>query len=341
MIVHQLSELSKPRLNPHIVTEALKNLLKKRIIFKINKPFQNKVNITCYTFQYSKKFQLERVEKRKKQIFPFLDRLKNNKNEEHNNLHKQLGYALEIPIFERLNKLTTDNNYELQGSFKNYTINDFNSAPKKEPKKLINNVKTKGKVDFILKTNEDTLIIECKNIRQWIYPNNKEFLKLLQKAIDTNTIPVLITRKTHFTMNIFRLCGIITHDTHHQIYPPQEYEFASQVRSKDIIGFHDIAIHNEYETNKNNTNYKYYKNLDHFNKNLDQFIFKNLLPSAQKSRKLFNLAKPSLQQWINKEITLTQLYQNVKNNSKSTKKIKKLIEDNINFVNQFNINKSY
>lgn len=189
MIVHQLSELSKPRLNPHIVTEALKNLLKKRIIFKINKPFQNKVNITCYTFQYSKKFQLERVEKRKKQIFPFLDRLKNNKNEEHNNLHKQLGYALEIPIFERLNRLTTDNNYELQGSFKNYTINDFNSA--------------------------------------------------------------------------------------------------------------------------------------------------------QKARRLFNLAKPSLQQWINKEITLTQLYQNVKNNSKSTKKIKKLIEDNINFVNQFNINKSY
>lgn len=341
MIVHQLAELSNKKINPHIVTEALHKLTKEKVISKINQPFSNQVNIPCYIYEFSKNFKLDLVKKRKEQIFPYLDILKNNKNPNHNNLHKQLGYALEIPVFERLNQLAANHNYKLQGKFKNYANYDYKTAKKTEPTKLINNIKTKGKVDFILETGNDILIIECKNIRNWIYPNNSEFLKLLQKAIDTNTIPVLIARKHHFTMNIFRLAGLITHDTYKQIYPAHEYDFASKIRSIEILGYHDIAIHNEYKINENNQNYKHYKNLDHFNNNLNHFISKNLLPSAKKARKLFNLAKPCLQQWIDKEITLAQLYQIVKNNSKPTNEINKPIEDNIDFVNQFKMNKIY
>lgn len=331
MIVHQLAELSSQKINPHITTEALHKLLKEGVIYKKEKPFPNQMKIPCYIYKVSKILKQKLVERRMNQIYPYLDRLKNNKNSTHNKLHKQLGYALEIPVFERLNQLAIDNHYELQGKFENYTANDYSKAKKTEPLKQINNIdiKIKGKkvVDFVLETDKDTLIIECKNIRQWIYPNNLGFKDFLQKAIDTDTIPVFIARRQHFTINIFRLSGLITHDTYNQTYPFQEYEFASQMRDKDIIGFHDIAIIGHQD-----------ERLESFNERLDNFIFNDLLPTA---RKLFDLAKPSLQQWINNEITLAQLYQIVKKNSKPTNKINKPIEDNIDFVNQFKMNKTY
>jgi len=346
MIVHRLAETGPNRLNPHIISIALKQLLKERVINRKPKPFPNEVNIPCYFYTFHEKTKPEAVKKRLHAIFYPLNRLKNNKEETHKKLHKLLGNALEIPVYERLNKLAADNKLVLKGKFKNYTPEDHTKAKKTGLTKIINNIKTQGWVDFILQTQNDTAIIECKNIREYIYPNNEEFRRFLQKALNTNTIPVYIARKHHFTMNIFRLCGVITHDTQKQIFPPNEADFALMIRktepkNENIIGFHDIAIHNEHEIYKDDPEYIYNKNIDHFNSNLDKFVFTNLLPSIKKAKKLFDYAKPFLQKWLNKEISLTELYQAVKNNNNDKTKLTKPIEDNIEFINKFKMNKVY
>lgn len=347
MIVHTLAETGPNRLDPHIISIALKQLLKEGVINRKPKPFPNQVNIPCYFYTFHEKTKPEAVKKRLHAIFYPLNRLKNNKEETHEKLHKLIGNALEIPVYERLDKLAIDNNLVLKGKIKNYNTEDYSQVTKTEPPQTINNIKIKGWMDFILETQNDIAIIECKNIRQYIYPNNIDFRQCLQKAIDTNTIPVYIARKHHFTINIFRLCGVITHDTQKQIFPPNEADFASMIRTrrpknKNIIGFHDIAIHNEHEIYKDDPEYIYNKNIDHFNSNLDKFIFTNLLPSIKKARKLFDYAKPFLQKWLNEEISLTELYQAVKNNNnKNVNKIIKPIEDNIEFINKFKMNKVY
>lgn len=305
MLVAKISEAGPKRFNPHIVNQALNKLVSETVLIKKDKPFENKVFIPCYHLKHTDQ---DLVSNRLNELFPYLDWLKNNKNQNHNKFHKRLGYALEIPVGQRLNALVEKSEKKgvrLDGEFKYLSImNDGEVQCKKEPPQIINRVKIKGRMDFILKTGNDTLVIECKNVRNWIYPNNHAFKKALWVALDTDAILVYIARRHHPVMNIFRLAGIITHDTHHQIYPYNERDMAEQIRNKDVIGYHDICISEENGE----------KRYEDFKKRLDKFINTNLLKVASKSRKAFDLSKDYLRKWLDRKISLTELYQSVKEN---------------------------
>lgn len=309
ILISKLSEAggsnkSSVRPNPHIINEALHKLVKEKVVKQQKTPFFNKVYIPCYSLNSFYQAYPELIQKRLNDLFPYLDRLKNNKNKEHAKLHHRLGQALELSIYNRLKILAQESNFKLFGSFKNtHLVYDDVLFKKTEPPNKINGVKTKGRMDFILQTPKETILFECKNIRNWIYPSNKDFIKALQTALDTDSLLVYIARKHHPIMHIFRCAGIITHDTKHQIYPESEYHFALKIRDKNLVGFHDIAICG-YED----------KRLNDYNRSLDTFFKDHLMVTSVKSRKAFNQSKAYLQQWINKEISLSELYNLVKPN---------------------------
>ena len=83
--------------------------------------------------------------------------------------------------------------------------------------------------------------IEAKNIRQWLYPDREEKRDLLMKCCALDVVPVLISRRIHFSaFSVLNPCGVVIHQKFNQLYPSSKAELAAQVRHKDLLGFHDI-----------------------------------------------------------------------------------------------------
>lgn len=70
--------------------------------------------------------------------------------------------------------------------------------------------------------------------------------ELLWKCSDVEVVPVLIARRIPFvTFRLLNLSGGIVHQTYNQLYPSAEKELAEQVRTKTLLGYHDVRVGNE------------------------------------------------------------------------------------------------
>lgn len=91
--------------------------------------------------------------------------------------------------------------------------------------------------------------VECKNIREWIYPASPEVWRLIARACSIDCLPVLAARKISFITRagIFYDMGILGFETHFQYFhnnvnSQTGYKFKERVIEKNRLGFADIKF---------------------------------------------------------------------------------------------------
>src|SRR5262249_7123284 len=85
--------------------------------------------------------------------------------------------------------------------------------------------------------------LEAKNIREWIYPDRKEIIQMLQKCLQLNAVPILLARRIHIsTFFVLNKCGVIVWQNFNQLHADIDEEIALQAKHKDKLGYHDIRI---------------------------------------------------------------------------------------------------
>lgn len=99
----------------------------------------------------------------------------------------------------------------------------------------------KGPLDYVAFPSGRCVGIEAKNYRTWLYPRSNEVRELLWKCADIDAIPVLVARRLPFiTIRLLQLGGCLVHENYNQLYPSSDAALATQVRDKNLLGYHDV-----------------------------------------------------------------------------------------------------
>jgi len=155
------------------------------------------------------------------------------------------GQALEIAVYRTL----ADAGGIYFGDYTDLDAHDDSTLySKKEPPNHLGNNRIPGDklLDFLVSVGGDWAGIECKNIREWIYPEREEVKDLLFKAVSLDCVPVLIARRIHAsTFLLLNKCGLIIHQTYNQRIASADAALAEQARDKDSLAYFDIKVGNE------------------------------------------------------------------------------------------------
>jgi hypothetical protein len=135
------------------------------------------------------------------------------------------------------------------GRFKNLEDHgDDQLYQKEEPPQHIGSNELEGddRLDFLVQAPSRTWLgIECKNIREWLYPDRDEIKEVIDKCLRLDCVPVIIGRRIPYvTFRLLKPCGVIFHQTYNQLYPESAKAIADRARHKDDLGYHDIRIGN-------------------------------------------------------------------------------------------------
>lgn len=158
----------------------------------------------------------------------------------------RIGQALEIATFRALSAIPRA---EFFGRFADLDNHEDDTLYRKEePPQHIGSLSIPGKknLDFILRTpSTGYLGIECKNVREWLYPDRPEIIETLSKCLALDSIPVLIARRIPFvTFRLLIPCGVIIHQTYNQLLPLSAQALADRAKHKRLLGYHDIRTGN-------------------------------------------------------------------------------------------------
>lgn len=156
------------------------------------------------------------------------------------------GDALEIIVYKCLEQIyAAQPRYSYQGCFHlDEPKTEHGRYRKTQPPKSIGNFTTTKEADFLQFGHDlGPLCIECKNYREWLYPNNKIIRELIVKADELGAVPVLIQRRIHYTTrtNFLEPAGIIAHESYYQYFPADQQELAEKAKHKRSLGFSDIT----------------------------------------------------------------------------------------------------
>ena len=159
------------------------------------------------------------------------------------------GDALEVIVYKTLDRMHNANpRYSYMGHFSLDQPKHGGRYRKTQPPKHLGKRHTQKEADFLQFGHDaGTLCIECKNLREWIYPNSRDVRELILKASDLGCIPVLIARRIHYSTrtNLLEPAGIIAHETYLNYYPSDQIELANQVRDRRSLGFTDVTATEE------------------------------------------------------------------------------------------------
>lgn len=207
-----------------------------------------------------------------------------------------LGDPLEISIFKILKDLRRkDRRIIFFGSFDLSARLSSGRYSKTEPPIDINDSVISGPPDFFM-THPNTgepCIIECKNVREWIYPSSALMKDLVRKALVADMTPILIARRLPFITKV-ALCapaGIIAHETYRQLYPntPYGHSLAVTVTKTRGLGYADVLVSEDPLP----------RTVDFFERNLP-----GLLVTASAK---FQANRPALSAWVDGDMTWPQL----------------------------------
>jgi hypothetical protein len=160
------------------------------------------------------------------------------------------GDALELIVWKCLRDIYMRNRrFAYQGHFDlSKPKNEQGRYRRIQPPKSMGEHTTLKEADFFQFGHEaGSLCIECKNLREWIYPDHTILKELIIKASDLGMIPVLVARRLHYTTrnNLLVPAGIIAHESLYQYYPLDHADLAAQVRHARNLGFTDILASEE------------------------------------------------------------------------------------------------
>lgn len=157
----------------------------------------------------------------------------------------RVGDALEIAVLSGLRALAAkDSRFAYLGDFHlDAPKNAQGRYIKVEPPRTVSGGTTNKQADFMLIGFPEGIIsIECKNYREWLYPRHTHIAHLIRKSYETNTIPLIVQRRIHYSTlsNFLEPAGIIAHETLYQYYPDDELALAARVKSVRGLGFSDV-----------------------------------------------------------------------------------------------------
>jgi hypothetical protein len=160
----------------------------------------------------------------------------------------RVGQALEIAIYRAL--LIDDG--EFYGRYLGLDDHDDSTMYKKEePPQHIGKRSLDGdqNLDFLLRRDDAGWIgIECKNLREWMYPDRKEILEPLRKCLALNVLPLIVARRVPYvSYRLLSACGVIFFQFYNQRLPQADQAIADQARDKNLLGYHDIKLGNEVD----------------------------------------------------------------------------------------------
>jgi hypothetical protein len=216
------------RIDPHILTEAREKLRKSGRIVTISEQTR---------WYHLAETPSDVVKRRLDELRPI--QIQYNKA----GFPARLGQALEIATFKALGETDTT----FLGRFPRLSSHDDTRLyEKEEPPGYLGSraIPDARRLDFIaLYGGENRAGIECKNIREWIYPDRSEIRDLIDKCLYLDCIPVLIARRIHpSTFFVLNRCGLIIHQTYSQILPWSEGELAAKARDKSLLSYHDLKV---------------------------------------------------------------------------------------------------
>jgi hypothetical protein len=130
----------------------------------------------------------------------------------HGSISKRLGQTLEIATYRAL----LESGSEFFGRFKDPNAHDDGTLyAKEEPPQHIGSRSLIGdqRLDFLARHPEaGHLGIECKNVREWLYPDRQEIDEVLATCIKLDSVSVLIGRRIPYvTFILLTTCGVIVH----------------------------------------------------------------------------------------------------------------------------------
>jgi hypothetical protein len=244
------------RIDPHVLTDVRKRLLNEGRIGRVQK--------ASAPWYFAGNTPLEKQASRLGELLAVY--------EPYLKITARIGQALEIATYRALRQIPQGDFY---GRYKDLDAHDDSTMySKEEPPQHIGNKALTGdeRLDFILRTPEaGALGIECKNVRQWMYPHVDEIRETLRKCLLLDAVPVLIARRIPFvTFAVLGKCGVIIHQTYNQLMPASDAALAAKVRDKTLLGYHDVRTTNEPDAR------------------LIKFITKDLLSIAQVAREKFD-----------------------------------------------------
>jgi hypothetical protein len=158
-----------------------------------------------------------------------------------------LGDPLEIAVFKILRALRqADRRLNFLGAFDLSARNENGRYPKTQPPVSLNDSTLSGPPDFVMyhPTSSEAALIECKNLREWLYPSSGEIKELVAKALICDMTPILVARRLPYITKV-ALCepaGIIAHETYNQLYPETDEgrELAAKVIRIRGLGYFDV-----------------------------------------------------------------------------------------------------
>ncbi len=161
-------------------------------------------------------------------------------------LKLRLGQSLEIAILRALEKSPM----QFVGGFVDLDDHDDSTLYKKEePPLRFSGKKMPGdrRFDFLaFHATAGSIGIEAKNVREWIYPNRAEIKELIQKALASDSVPVLIARRIPYvTFRLLEACGALLFENYNQLYPSADAALAKQAAQRNLLGYHDIRTGNQ------------------------------------------------------------------------------------------------
>jgi hypothetical protein len=107
---------------------------------------------------------------------------------------------------------------------------------------------TSGWISLALAASDNRLGIECKNLREWLYPDRLEVRETIRKCLQLDVVSVIIARRIPYvTFRLLSPCGVIVHQTYNQFFPESYRELADRARHKLNLGYHDIRVGNAPE----------------------------------------------------------------------------------------------
>lgn len=89
------------------------------------------------------------------------------------------------------------------------------------------------------------LVVEDKNLREWLHPSAEEVWGVIGKALRIpHAIPVLICRRMHYVgFPFFRRLGMLCWQVYNQFFSPEHVTEAQlePFRNRDLLGFSDVT----------------------------------------------------------------------------------------------------
>lgn len=162
-----------------------------------------------------------------------------------NSFVHRIGDVLEIATFRALRETGLPS----LGGFRGLTEEATTKSPKKEePPSIFGGRELTGnkRFDFLVGPDGVWGGVECKNIREWLYPDREEIRHMLRKAIELDIPPILIGRRIPFvTRRLLQPAGVLLWETRQQFYPAEYDNLAQQMRDKESLGFFDIRVTDE------------------------------------------------------------------------------------------------